>query len=323
LSLILVALLGIEAPMTHPSHADTILPSAPQNRTDSVHERHVAREVEHVILASGLDMAYRRVGHGAVPVVLVHGYSLSSAVWTKMLPLLPADRYTVFAIDLRGFGDSGKPENGNDFAHLVADLAEFLDAMHLGRAVMVGHSMGGSLLQDFVLAHPERVSALVLSDAFARNAPPLGISDAVRKRIDGYGAIEANRHVFEAAMPRYFDAANLTPTDSQSFIAAALKASNSALRSLLAEEYTIPNIPIERYREITAPTLILVGAHDAFVPLEQVIALTDAIPGVRLTVVIPRAGHTPMWEQPQIWATTVRNFLETVLSEREVVSLSD
>jgi pimeloyl-ACP methyl ester carboxylesterase len=83
-----------------------------------------------------------------------------------------------------------------------------------------------------------------------------------------------------------------------------------ALQGLLAEEYTIPGIPVERYREIVAPTLIVVGAHDAFVPFKQVTALTDAISSVRLTVVIPRAGHTPMWEQPEAWTAVVRDFLE-------------
>jgi pimeloyl-ACP methyl ester carboxylesterase len=298
--------------MLHLLHADSGVVMVAQVESTARQGRYAAQEfkIEHVKLASGLDMAYRRVGHGPVALVLVHGYSLSSAEWIKVLPLLPADRYTTYAVDLRGFGDSGKPEEGNDFAHLVADLAQFLDAMGLRRAVMIGHSMGGALLQDFVLAHPNRVSALVLSDAFARNEPPLGISDAVRKRIDGYGGAGANRRVFETNMPRYFDAANLTSADAAAFVTEALKASNSALKGLLAEEYTIPNIPVERYREIAAPTLILVGAHDAFVPFKQVMALTDSIPGVRLTVVIPRAGHTPMWEQPLAWATAVRDFLE-------------
>jgi pimeloyl-ACP methyl ester carboxylesterase len=175
---------------------------------------------------------------------------------------------------------------------------------------MIGHSMGGSLLQDFVLAHPEQVQALVLSDAFARNEPPIGISDAVRKRIDGYGGAQANRAVFEAAMPKYFDAENVTPTDIQMFVSAALNASDPALKGLLAEEYTIAPIPLERYKEIKVPTLIVVGAHDNFVPAKQVMALTNAIPSVRLTAIIPRSGHTPMWEQPVIWTTTVRHFLE-------------
>jgi pimeloyl-ACP methyl ester carboxylesterase len=111
-------------------------------------------------------------------------------------------------------------------------------------------------------------------------------------------------------MPRYFEAANLTSADMNAFVAEACKASTTALQGLLAEEYTIPAIPVERYREITAPTLIVVGAHDAFVPFKQVATLTDAIPGARLTGVIPRAGHTPMWEQPEAWTAAVRGFLE-------------
>jgi pimeloyl-ACP methyl ester carboxylesterase len=272
--------------------------------------------VEHVKLANGLDMAYRRSGRGPVSVVLVHGYSLSSAEWVKVLPLLPEDRYTAYAVDLRGFGDSGKPEDGNEFKQLIADLAAFMDAKGLPRAVMIGHSMGGALLQDFVLAHPERVSALVLSDAFARNEPPIGISESVRKRIDGYGGADNNRRVFEAAMPHYFDAGNVSSTALQAFVTDALKASDPALKGLLAEEYTIAAIPTERYGEITAPTLIMVGAHDSFVPNKQVMALTNAISGVRWTVVIPRSGHTPMWEQAETWTAMVRHFLESVTVAR-------
>jgi pimeloyl-ACP methyl ester carboxylesterase len=56
----------------------------------------------------------------------------------------------------------------------------------------------------------------------------------------------------------------------------------------------------------------MVGPHDAFVPFKQVATLTDGIPGVRLAVVIPRAGHTPMWEQPEAWTAAVRGFLDGV-----------
>lgn len=266
--------------------------------------------VQHVRLKNGLDMAFRRSGHGRVPIVLIHGYSLSSEEWSKVMTLLPQNKFTAYAVDLRGFGDSDKPKDGNNFEQLVDDVSQFLDAMHLSSAVMVGHSMGGSLLQDFVLAHPKRVKALVLSDAFARNEPPIGISAAVQRRIDGYGGTGANRAVFEAAMPKYFDTENVTPADIQRFVSGALKASDPALKGLLAEEYTIAPIALERYKEIKAPTLIIVGAQDNFVSNKQVMALTNAIPGVRLTTIIPRSGHTPMWEQPDVWTSTVLHFLE-------------
>lgn len=295
-ALLVGAMLGLMTGILQGAHAET----APQ----------LLPAVEHVKLANGLDMAYRRNGHGPIPVVLVHGYSLSSAEWQKVLPLLPADKYTTYALDLRGFGDSGKPETGNTYAQLVDDLSEFLQSLHLPKVVMIGHSMGGSLLQDFVLAHHDQVSALVLSDAFARNEPPIGISESVRKRIDGYGGPEADRKVFEAAMPHYFNADNVQEAEIQSFVSGALKASDPALKGLLAEEYTIPAIPIERYSEIKTPTLIIVGANDNFVPNKQVMALTNAIPGVRLTAIVPRSGHTPMWEQPAAWTSLVRNFLE-------------
>lgn len=269
-----------------------------------------AASITHVKLASGLDMAYQKVGSGPVPIVFIHGYSLSSAEWEKVLPLFPADKFTSYAIDLRGFGDSGKPKDGNDFKQLVVDVKEFVDRLELKRPVLVGHSMGGSLLQDFSVKYPTVASALVLSDAFARNAPPSGISESVQKRLDGYGEPSANRTVFESAMPHYFDAGNVKEEDIARFVDGALKASNEALKGLLAQEYTIQPISLEDYSKIKTPTLLLFGAHDTFVSPQQIKTLTDNIPGLVYTVTVPRSGHIPMWEQPRLWSEAVTSFLD-------------
>jgi pimeloyl-ACP methyl ester carboxylesterase len=151
-------------------------------------------------------------------VVLVHGYGMSSEVWERVLPLFPPE-YRLHALDLRGFGRSDQPEGGYACAELAEDVGAFMDALGIGRAVLIGHSFGGLVLQHFAARHPGRVMALVLSNTFAAALPPRGLTPAVEARIHGYGSAEDNRRVFAAAVPRYFDGANVTGADIARFVA--------------------------------------------------------------------------------------------------------
>ncbi|MEW6402184.1 MAG: alpha/beta fold hydrolase, partial [Chloroflexota bacterium] len=176
----------------------------------------------------------------------VYGYSLSSSTWDKVLGMMPV-QYRSYAIDLRGFGDSGKPDTGYTYRDMAEDIAQFLDATKIEKAVLVGHSLGGNILQHFAVLYPDRILALVLTNSFAMNMPPKGMSESVQKRIDGYGSKQENRQVFTKTMPFYFDASNISPGDLEKFVESGLKASNNALKDLLKETYTIPPIPAEKF----------------------------------------------------------------------------
>ncbi|MCE5283541.1 MAG: alpha/beta hydrolase [Deltaproteobacteria bacterium] len=262
-------------------------------------------------LASGVRLHYETSGAGGVPVVLVHGYGMSSAVWEKVLPLFPAD-CRLFALDLRGFGRSEKPETGYGCPELADDIGAFMDALGLSRAVLVGHSFGGLVLQHFAARHPERVLALVLANTFAATAPPKGLSSAVEQRIQGYGSAEANRRLFSAVIPRYFDAAHVTPKDIDRFVEVGLQASNTALRETLRANYITPAIPVPRHEAVRAPVLIVVTTHDPFGTFDQAVAMSDALPNSSIEV-IARCGHSPMWEKPSEFAETVAAFLKREL----------
>lgn len=261
-----------------------------------------------VKLKNGLDLFYKTSGIGFIPVVCIHGYSLSSATWDKIPALLPA-RYRFYSIDLRGFGDSGKPDTGYTYRDMVDDVAQFLDAMHLEKVILAGHSMGGMILQHFAVVHPERVLALLLSNTYAMNIPPLGMSEFVQKRIDGYGTKEENRTVFSKTMPLYFDASNLASGDIEKFVEIGLKASNVALKEMLKTLYTTPPIPAEHYGKIKAPTLIILGAHDPFADMKSAVSINDGIKNSKI-VVVSYSRHTPMWERPEVWVDEVIDFLE-------------
>jgi pimeloyl-ACP methyl ester carboxylesterase len=110
-------------------------------------------------------------GTGGLPVVFVHSYAGSGAHWAAQLAHLRPTRRAV-ALDLRGHGRSEAPAAG-DYAveSLAADIAVVVDALGLGRFVLVGHSMGGAAALAYADAHPERVAGLVLVGTPGKSSP--------------------------------------------------------------------------------------------------------------------------------------------------------
>lgn len=267
-----------------------------------------AADLRKVPVAEGVELAVKWNGRGPVPVVFLHGYSLSMDTWDKVIGQFPADRYTTYAYDLRGFGDSSKPAGGHSMNQHAKDLAALLDKLKVQRAVLIGHSLGGAISQEFATLYPERVLAVVSSDAFARHLPLPGASDAIRKRAESFGSPEQNREILKGAVPRYFDARNANPADVDKFIGIAVKSSAAALREQLIDAYAAPALDAAKYRQFRFPVLAVSGATDTVVPVAQAIAFSDVVPDAEL-VLVPRAGHTPMWERPEAWVQPVLDFL--------------
>ena len=118
------------------------------------------------VSVNGLRIAYASAGAGSPRVCLVHGTGGSSGVWAHQLDGL-ADCAHIVAVDLPGHGRSGGhiPKRIEDAAAVVAD---FLDALGIGRVVIGGHSMGGAIAQQFALTYPDRVDGVILIGTGAR-----------------------------------------------------------------------------------------------------------------------------------------------------------
>ena len=115
---------------------------------------------------------YLKQGNGK-PLILVHGFAGSTYTWRKLIPLL-ADRYTVYALDLLGFGLSDKPADGNYALDLQGRLViGFLEALDIPHAAIAGHSMGGVVAGYAALDAPSKVEELILVSPgfYAKGAP--------------------------------------------------------------------------------------------------------------------------------------------------------
>jgi haloacetate dehalogenase len=119
------------------------------------------------IAGQGADIAYVKAGEGP-PVLLLHGFPQTKAMWAKVAPRL-AERFTVVCADLRGYGDSDKPHCLPDrsnyaFRAMAADQVALMKALGFDRFHLVGHDRGGRTAHRMALDHPGAVRSLTVMD---------------------------------------------------------------------------------------------------------------------------------------------------------------
>lgn len=117
----------------------------------------------HHVNGGQIRMRYLEWGQQGRPLVLLHGLTTSADTWSLVAPILAASSH-IYALDLRGHGESDKPDRGYDFPTLVEDVAGFFHAAGLGRVALAGQSWGASVALWFAAAHPGLVSHLILVD---------------------------------------------------------------------------------------------------------------------------------------------------------------
>lgn len=115
------------------------------------------------IQANNAKLAFRRAGDNKIALVFIHGWMASGAVFEHQLEGL-SENYQVIAPDLRGFGDSEKSQMDYTLDVYRADLYELIQALNLGKPVIIGWSMGGAIAIDYATTFPNEISALILLD---------------------------------------------------------------------------------------------------------------------------------------------------------------
>jgi len=134
-----------------------------------------------VRLSTGVRLRYLAQGNPTGrPVILLHGITDSWFSFSRVLPDI-SKAYRVYALDLRGHGDSDRPVTGYAPREMADDVIAFMDALGIQRATLVGHSMGSFVAQQAALAAPERIAGLVLigSATLLRNAVTLELREAL------------------------------------------------------------------------------------------------------------------------------------------------
>jgi pimeloyl-ACP methyl ester carboxylesterase len=261
-------------------------------------------------------------------IVLVHGLGTRAArTWARLIPLLATD-YHIVAVDLPGFGHSSK---GNKL-YSPDNYTRFLDYL-VTRTVntpymLVGHSMGGNVAIDYAIQHPGRFQRLVLVDA-------AGV-------LHRFAYSQYLAHFGIAHIPEFYPAQR---SDLRKFTSELLESLSLKSKWMSQAEATILENPTLRQsllqgdpntiagyamamadysgqlKQIKQPTLILWGEQDEVAPLRTGKLLARQLPNAAL-VTLANAGHSPMDDRPQQFATWLERFadadaqqLQTLLSE--------
>src|SRR5258705_3892240 len=119
---------------------------------------------EHVAEVNGVKLHYLIGGKGS-PVVLLHGYAETSHMWIPIMPLL-AKHHTVIVPDLRGAGDSSKPESGYDKKNMAVDIHALVSSLNLDHITVVGHDIGLMVAYAYAAQFPQATDRLGLMGAF-------------------------------------------------------------------------------------------------------------------------------------------------------------
>ncbi|HKQ76859.1 MAG TPA: alpha/beta hydrolase [Blastocatellia bacterium] len=268
----------------------------------------------HFAEIDGVRIHYQEKGEGA-PLVLIHGYTASTFAWKDVFEPL-SRQFRVIAVDLKGFGFSGKPEGDYTRRAQGELMIRFLDHLKIDRAILCGNSMGGEVSLNAAVRHPDRVSALILVDSAGVTVsgggsvtPGVAEWPVIGPAVAAL-ALTSDSLVRDGLRQSFYDDSIVTEEQVTAYHR-PLKTRGGQRAAYLARIQDGVD-PIEpEINKIRLPTLIIWGAEDELMPLEAGRRLNSLIAGSRL-VVFDKCGHVPQAEMPERFVGEVRGFVTSL-----------
>jgi esterase len=240
--------------------------------------------------------------------ILLHGIARHAHTFDHLAPELRRN-YQVFALDMRGHGDSAwSPEGAYLVEDYVKDLEAFVSQLRLSRVVLLGNSTGGRVAQVFAGLHPDLVDRLVVEDVGPER--PQNIADAFARRVEqeknGWASedelvaqlVAANRRTPEPLLRTYAHFGVKPRADGR----LVWKRDPNLVKGFIETELW------QYVSKIKAPTLYVIGGGSRIVPPETQQKLKDTLPNVRI-VLMPGLGHYPDEEDTPGFMKIVGEFL--------------
>jgi len=262
-----------------------------------------------------INMYYEIHGEGE-PLVLIMGMSADLTTWMFQTPEF-SKKYRVIVFDNRGAGRTDAPDSPYSIKMMADDTARLLDALGIEKAHILGLSMGSFIAQELALKYPQRVKSLILA-AGASHEPFIAkhFGDTwVRMRQEGVNQETLIRYL----LPWCFTEKFFENSEQVQMVIDAMLANpypqpaHAFARQIAADgEHDTRN----RIGQITAPTLVLVGKEDLFVPVKLAEEFAAGIPNAEL-VVLEGGGHLSCIEIPDKFNQAVLDFLAKVEKARK------
>lgn len=264
---------------------------------------------------NGIDMWYQQQGNGP-PLFQIHGAGLGHGNFAAIVPLL-RDNFTIVDFDLRGYGETDAPAQDYSIELWADDVAALMDSLDIESSYVHGTSMGGMIALALAARHPGKVRGLVVSGCMARYDRAAVLNKSVwRRLVKECGMCDelVNLIAIQCLTREFLDSESglgllnemresLGNVSAETFIASSNVVENADLTSSL--------------KQISAPTLVLVGEFDILTPLDSgpsgagARRMAKEIPTSEL-VIVADAGHYILAENAADCATRINEFLGRV-----------
>lgn len=223
-------------------------------------------------------------GQPGLPVVLVHGLSMSSRYLVPTARRLAVD-HPVYAPDLPGYGRSEHPLEALTVPQLAGALVDWTDFHRIGPAVLLGNSMGCQIVVDLAVRYPERVRKAVL----------------IGPSIDPPGR-SVLKMALRGSANMLFEPLSFWPVLLRDYLSAGVR------RTMASLKYSFDYALEDTLSRVAAPALVIRGERDYLIPQRWAERVADMLPEGRLAVV-PRGAHVTNFDAPDAVARLVRDFL--------------
>ena len=278
-------------------------------------------DYSHFAEIDGLRIHYQEKGTGT-PLVLIHGYTTSTYSWKDVFEPL-SKTFRVIAIDLKGFGFSGKPDGDYTRRAQALLVIHLLDHLNIGKAWLCGNSMGGEVALNAALANSQRVAGLILIDsagvevAGSGSLAPAYLQLPVVGRVLIALALRSDKLVRQGLEKSFYDRTKITSERLAAYYR-PLQTRGGQLAALRTRTQA-DEFPVEpELGKINVPTLILWGAQDALIPVAAGHKLNDLIKNSKL-VIFENCGHLLQEEMP---ARTVDELTQFIAGQNQSIAFS-
>ncbi|MDC1097262.1 alpha/beta hydrolase [Gammaproteobacteria bacterium] len=243
---------------------------------------------------------HRRVGSGS-PLMLVHGYLGGQFMWQFQEPL--QDDFELIMPSLAGYGESAHLEAPSSIPGNVDDICRLLDYLEIDKVDLLGHSMGGMIVQEMAANRPERINRLICLGTGSMGVLPNRFEpiEESRRKILNLGLEHARENIARTWFLNPDFEAGLSLCQSEG----AKATKQAALASLEAWEHWDGR---EQLSQIMAPTLVIWAREDRSYDWSQQQHFLDRIPDVRIEIV-EGCAHNVHMEKPVVVNDLIRSFL--------------
>ena len=251
-------------------------------------------------------MAYTDMGQG-IPILFVHGFPLNRKIWVPQTEGL-RENARILAPDLRSHGDSQMISGPYSMELFADDLNDLLDAVGVNQPIVLcGLSMGGYIAFAFYRKFAYRLIGLILISTRATMDSPAG--RAARDQAISLAREEGVVAIVETMLPRMFSPKNYESRPKLVRWTREIMGKNTS-EGIIGDLFGLRDRPdsTSTLSQIRVPTLVVAGADDQIIPLNEAQKMTKIIPGARLEV-IPESGHLPNLENHVAFNRVILDFL--------------